>query len=327
MCRDKLSEETYPSRIINQPLLESKSSISFYLKTNSSNRHTSYNCFHEDNSEHTTRKWAPFWLLGWTLISLFPPYSFRSVFYRLWNVPFFVSQLLFLIRFDNSLLFFSPFLEFVYERRSSICSGRKRLDWFGWTPRHLPAPVPWRMGHAPSSVLPRRTACPGRARFDAHHISGNPWNVLSFPTHFLSSNVLNCITFIILFSFSRYLNFRYVYYLHYEWNGYGKGNRIPSGICWGFSEFLLHPIDGAIVRETPPLLTAGLETHPRRRGNSLPVSRSACVVSSYASTFRTNLMYQPHSLGWRTFLDHRLQIRVKVEKGQSWDSRRGQYFQ
>jgi hypothetical protein len=60
------------------------------------------------------------------------------------------------------------------------------------------------------------------------------------------------------------------------------------------SEFLLHPIDGANVRETPPLLTAGCETRPRRRGNSLPVSRSACIVSSYASRFRTNLMYQPH---------------------------------
>jgi hypothetical protein len=76
---------------------------------------------------------------------------------------------------------------------------------------------------------------------------------------------------------------------------YGKSNRIPSGICWGSSEFLLRPIDGANVRETPPLLTAGFETHPRRSGNSLPVSRSACVVSCYASRFRTNLMYQPHT--------------------------------
>jgi hypothetical protein len=75
---------------------------------------------------------------------------------------------------------------------------------------------------------------------------------------------------------------------------YGKGNRIPSGICWGSSEFLLHPIDGGNVRETPPLLTAGFETHPLRSGHSLPVSRSACVISSYASRYRTNLMYQPH---------------------------------
>jgi hypothetical protein len=74
---------------------------------------------------------------------------------------------------------------------------------------------------------------------------------------------------------------------------YGKGNRIPSGICWGSSEFLLHPIVGANVRDAP-LLTAGFEAHPRRRGNSLPVSRSACVVSSYASRFRTNTTYQPH---------------------------------
>jgi hypothetical protein len=50
-----------------------------------------------------------------------------------------------------------------------------------------------------------------------------------------------------------------------------------------------------IFTRDAPLLTAGFEIHPRRRGNSLPViSRSACVVSSYASRFRTNLMYQPH---------------------------------
>jgi hypothetical protein len=76
---------------------------------------------------------------------------------------------------------------------------------------------------------------------------------------------------------------------------YGKGNHIPSGICWGSSEFLLHPNDGANLRETPPLLTAGFETHPRRHGNSLPISRSACAVLRYASRFRTNLMYQPHT--------------------------------
>ncbi len=77
---------------------------------------------------------------------------------------------------------------------------------------------------------------------------------------------------------------------------YGKGIRIPTGICWGSSEFLLYPIDRLNVWETPPLLTAGSEAHLRRRGNSLPVSCATCIVSSYASRFRTNLMYQPHSV-------------------------------
>jgi ankyrin repeat protein len=51
---------------------------------------------------------------------------------------------------------------------------------------------------------------------------------------------------------------------------YGKGARIPRGICWGSSEFPLHRIDRAYVRETHPLLTAGFETHPRRRRNFSP---------------------------------------------------------
>ncbi len=75
---------------------------------------------------------------------------------------------------------------------------------------------------------------------------------------------------------------------------YGKGMRIPRGICWG-SSVSSPPNRRDKCERDAPLLTAGFETHSRRRENSLPVSRFTCVVSSYASRFCANITYQPHN--------------------------------
>ncbi len=113
------------------------------------------------------------------------------------------------------------------------------------------------------------------------------------------------------------------------WSGpqYGGSTWIPRGICWEAVEFPLHQSDGAYVRETPPLVTAGFEMHALRHGCSLPISRSACVVQCYASRFRTYTTYQPHTsvvraapLTCRTRWPNLKKAWRKMAKNQDWSN-------